>query len=333
MNILECPPPGEDRVKHMYESIDRWLRSAALSTLVRSFDSEVPAHLNTVDLAAWLLDFSERWDFRKMQQQAMAKDTGEASRWLVDDASINEAQREVIIQSARELGLIGIETPSKNVYDHLWVLGGARLSCLLRPRLAAQLIAERGFQCKTIALLASARPVSETERVATDTYAPDAETEFDLINRGAEREFRLEPRFTEGRNDDPTHPNKSWVIRRYTEVGNLPPVVSLSAPSSTPEIRRANSVDTYNFFFQHFPAPAGSSLLLITSQIYVPYQQLEALRTVALAHDVIIETIGFPLEWNGDLQGMTNPSNYLQEIRSTIQSANRFFQAFPNLNA
>ncbi|HLG61976.1 MAG TPA: hypothetical protein VKY19_08590 [Ktedonosporobacter sp.] len=329
MKILECPPLGEERVKHIYESIDAWLRSSALSTLVTCFGAEIPSHLNTIELGTWLLHFSERWDFRKSQQEAIAKDTGEGSRWLVTDSSITESQHDIIEKSARELGLIGIEIPSKNSYDFLWVLGGARLSCLLRPRLAAYLVTKYALQCGTIALLASGRPISSTERNATDTYAPDAKTEFDLINRGAEIEFNIEPSFSEERNDDSTNINKSWIIRRYTKVDSLPSILSMSAPSSEPDTRRANSADTYNFFFNHAQVPPGSSLLLITSQIYVPYQQLEALRTVALRHNVIIETVGFPLEWSGNLQGMTGPSNYLQEIRSTIQSANRFFHAFP----
>lgn len=329
MRILECPPLEEERVEHIYEAIDKWLRSSALSTLVKSFGSEIPSHLDTVDLGAWLLDFSERWDFRKMQREATAKDTGEASRWLVKDADITTSQRDLIEEAAKELGLIGIEIPGKNTYDFFWVLGGARLSCLLRPRLAARLITEHALHCKAIALLASARPVSSTEREATDTYAPGAKTEFDLINRGAEREFNIEPSFSEERNDDATNANKSWIIRRYDKTGSLPPVMSMCAPSSEPDTRRANSVDTYEFFFKQVQVAPGSSLLLVTSQIYVPYQQLEALRTVALKHNVIIETVGFPLAWSGNLQGMTGPSNYLQEIRSTIQSANRFFSAFP----
>jgi len=35
------------------------------------------------------------------------------------------------------------------------------------------------------------------------------------------------------------------------KVGNLPPILSMSAPSSEPDTRRANSADTYNFFFSH----------------------------------------------------------------------------------
>lgn len=329
MKILECPPLGEERVKHIYKSIDEWLRSSALSTLVKSFGSEMPSHLNTIELGAWLLDFSERWDFRKLQQEATAKDTGEGSRWLVTDSATIESLRDIIEQSARELGLIGVEIPSEHTYDFLWILGGARLSCLLRPRLAAHLVTKHALYCRTIALLASARPVSSTERNATDTYASDAKTEFDLINRGTEIEFNIEPSFSEERHDDSTNANKSWIIRRYNKTGSLPPIISLCAPSSEPDTRRANSVDTYEFFFNHVQVPPGSSLLLITSQIYVPYQQLEALRTVALKHNVIMETVGFPLEWSGNLQGMAGPSNYLQEIRSTIQSANRFFSTFP----
>lgn len=324
MKILGCPPLGEDRVKHIYESIDGWLRSPALSALVKSFGSEMPSHLDTIALGVWLLEFSERWDFRKLQHGA------EGARWRINDSSLTEAQRNITIESARELGLIGQETPNANTYDFMWVLGGARLSNLLRPRLAARLITEHDLRCRMIALLSSAREiVDEAEREATNTYAPEAKTEFDLLNKGTEIEFNIDLSFTEERHDDVVNPNESWVIRTYDKIGNLPPLLSMSAPSSRPSPLPANSADTYNFFFDHVHVPQGSSFLLISSQIYVPYQQLEAIRTVALRHNIVIETVGFPLEWSGNLQGMTGPSNYLQEIRSTIQSANRFFSAFP----
>jgi hypothetical protein len=329
MTILECPPLEGDRVQRMYETLDEWLRSPALASLITSFGSEIPSHLTTVDLGAWLLDFSEQWDFRKLQEGTLAEDTGERSRWLITDTSLTQSQRSIVMEAARELGLIGMGFPGKNAYDFVWVLGGARLSNLLRPRFAAHLLTEHALQCGGIALLASGRPVSSTERHATDTYAPEAETEFDLINRGAEIAFNMPPSFTEERYDDAKTRNHSWIIRRYDKTGDFPPILSMSAPSSEPETRRANSADTYEFFFDNVQVPPGSSLLLITSQIYVPYQQLEAIRTVALRHNVVLETVGFPLDWNGDLQGMNQPGNYLQEVRSTIQSANRFFSAFP----
>jgi len=327
---LECPPVAGDRVQRIYETLDRWLAAPTLAALAQCFGGEIPSQLSRTDRVAWLMNFSERWDFRALQAGTLSSDTGERSRWLITDTSLSEAQRDAIQAAANELGLIGAEIPSKRMYDFAWVLGGARLSCLLRPRFAAQLVTDHGVRCGSIALLAAARPVSATERHATDTYAPDAETEFDLINKGAEISFAMPAAFTEERSDDAANPNRSWVIRRYEKVGSFPPILSLSAPSSEPETRRANSADTYEFFFEHVQVPSGSSLLLITSQIYAPYQQLEAIRTIALKHDVVIETVGFPLEWSGDLQGMNEPGNYLQEIRSTIQSVDRFLRAFPS---
>lgn len=68
--------------------------------------------------------------------------------------------------------------------------------------------------------------------------------------------------------------------------------------------------------------------MLVTSQIYVPYQQLEAIRTWAIPNNVYIETVGFPAEWNDTKQqGMMMAANYLQEIRSTIQAANRYLDS------
>lgn len=326
---LECPSMSGDRVRQMYATLDRWLAAPTLAALVQSFGSEIPTQLTRVELAAWLLDFSERWDFRALQAETLSNDTGERSRWLITETSLTERQRDAIQAAANELGLIGAEIPSKRAYDFAWVLGGARLSCLLRPRLAAQLVTELGVRFGSIALLAAARPVSATERHATDTYAPEAATEFDLINKGAEISFNMPAVFTEDRSEDVENPNRSWVIRRYEKTGGLPPILSLSAPSSEPELRRANSADTFEFFFKYVQASPGSSLLLITSQIYVPYQQLEAIRTIALKREVVIETIGYPLEWGGNLQGMNGPGNYLQEVRSTIQSVNRFLSAFP----
>jgi len=324
---LKCPPIEEDRVSSVYAAIETWARSSALSQLINSFGSKVPDKLDVETLVTWLLNFSKQWDFRRLQQEAVAKDIGESARWLLNDSDLTPLQQDLIEKSAKILGLIGISEPIEQFYDYVLVLGGARLSCLLRPRLAAKLIKERHIQPKAIILLASSRPVAHSERDATDVYAPNAINEFDLINAGAEMSFQIKD-FTEESCDDPINVNRSWAIRRYNVMMKFPPIVSISSPSSEPDKRRANSADTYEFFFSKFNVTHGSSLLLVTSQIYVPYQQLEAIRTLALPHDVIVETVGFPSVWGGKLQGLAGPSNYLQEIRSTIQSAHCFLKLF-----
>lgn len=330
--LLKCPPitNERERISLVYDTIETWIRSVALSRLVDSYGSKIPDNLDIGNLVTWLLNFSEQWDFRKLQKETAARDIGEGARWLVNDSQFTQQQRIIIKKYAKVLGLIGVSKPIKKSYDYVLVLGGARLSCLLRPRLAAKIISNFSLPPKSVILLASSRPVAITERDATDTYAPNAINEFDLINTGAEISFKLIKDYSEERSDDPININKSWVIRKYNQKTlNTTTIISISAPSSEPEKRRANSADTYEFLFSKLDVPFGSSLLLVTSQIYVPYQQLEAIRTIALKYNVVIETVGFPTTWGGKLQGMNSPSNYLQEIRSTIQSADRFLKMFP----
>jgi hypothetical protein len=326
---LKCPPVQNDRISLIYDAIDTWVRSSALSRLVEEFGAKIPDELAVETLVEWLLNFSERWDFRKLQQEATANDIGEGARWLLNSSQVAPQQKSLIEESAKILGLIGVDEPAEDSYDYVLILGGAKLSCTLRPRLAAKLIQQRQIQPKAVVLLGSARPVSASERDATNTYAPNAKTEYDLMNAGAAAYFQLDANHSEDKYDAPDNPNCSWKIRTSSVSECSYPLISISAPSSEPEKRRANSADTYEFFFSKFSVGPNSSLLLVTSAIYVPYQQLEALRTLALPHNVMIETVGFPAEWGGQLQGMAEPMNYLQEIRSTIQSADRFIKAFP----
>lgn len=114
--------------------------------------------------------------------------------------------------------------------------------------------------------------------------------------------------------------NSSWAITRYR---NIIPITILAAPSSEPEKRRANTADTFVFWEKLKDKQKGKQLLLVTSQIYVPYQQLEAVRILGLMYEYNIETVGFPREWSSNIQGLQTAANYLQEIRSTLLSMNK----------
>jgi hypothetical protein len=149
-----------------------------------------------------------------------------------------------------------------------------------------------------------------------------AATEFDLFVAAAEKEFGVSDDFAEERHEDGENVNAGWIVRKY--AAGIRELFIIAAPSSDPKKRRANSSDTYEFFFDRFKVDEGAEILLTTSQIYVPYQHLEAIRTIAVPHKVNLDTIGFVPEWGGALQGMNEPSNYLQEIRSTIQAIDGF---------
>ena len=318
MIYFECIGAKENRVQFTLQRIDEWVNSVALSNILKSFGASMPPNMNISESVDWLLKFSDEWDYRKKQQSAKDIKTNEAARWLINDNEITTEQAHAVMNGIAELGLAGVDVPLRRDYDYVVALGGARLSSLLRPQYAHKVISKFSINPRAVIMLSAFRPIADSERETTDTYAKGAKTEFDLICRGAEQCFGVS-KYHEERHDD-SNINSSWAIRTYE---NEMPIISISGPSTEPSIRRANSADTYKFFIQKHNVEKGSKLLLITSQIYVPYQQLEAIRTLAIPHDIVVETIGFPRDESRQIKGMQQPSNYLQEIRSTIQAMGR----------
>lgn len=303
----------------MIRRVERWIDSPELAKIVASFGGEMPKDLSVREKIAWLLTFSQCWDYRKNQNTLDSK-TGENARWRVSSENITEEQKRAVEEGIFSLGLIGVHNPKCKFFDYILVLGGARFSCLYRSRYARELL-KHGVNAREVVLLSGMRQIAESEREATDIYAPCAKTEYDLINAGGEEAFCLSKEFIEERYYN-ENPNLNWAIRTYLRAGEIP-ITSFSGPSLDPENRRANSSDTYKFFLEKKRVSSKSRLLLITSQIYVPYQQIEAVRILGIPHSLYIETVGFPTSWGQKLQGMRGTANYLQEIRSTIQAMAR----------
>lgn len=305
--------------------------------LVAMFEGQIDFGLDLNRLAAELEVFSSRWDFRrKARANGRAADDDShasegAARWLMTEAETDPGAARRILEYSRQLGLVDAQRPSRSAYDCIAVLGGARLSCKLRPELAADVI-RSGVKTTLVALLGAARPIPDSERDATDTYAPGATDEFGLLLAGGEGPLGFSGHtYVEDQSDDLTNANLSWVSRRYKgSVGGHPvSVLALSAPSSDPGKRRANSADTLQFMIAQAGFAPSAAILLVTSQIYVPYVQLEAIRVVTMPHKILVETIGVPSVSMPQLQGLATPNNYLQEVRSTIQAAQRFCVLFP----
>lgn len=158
------------------------------------------------------------------------------------------------------------------------------------------------------------RPIAQEEKSSIFSYAPHAETEFDAINAGLETVLSLSLLYTETIKSNPNI-NLCSRIRRYKENHKGCPVFSLAAPSSSPQ-RRANSRDTFKFFLDSFQIDPQDSLLLVTSQIYVPYQLLK-FADLAIDKGFNVDCVGYSTQ---DGSGFQKPSNYLQEIKATVNS-------------
>ena len=294
-------------------TLSSFVNCQSLRALVESFGGYYPSSTEVQNLH-YLLEFSSCWDYRA--KNATRTENNENARWLIEQNTLTELQKKYLEATKKDLGLVGNSSPQNQSYDYIWVLGGAKLSCLLRTKLASEICKNLVAQPKKISLLGSSRPINESERATTNTYAPNAKTEFDLFLAAHDAIF---PASCFSISEDTNfNQNSNWRVLEYDDGISI-----LSAPSSMPNVRRANSLDTYLFFMKTYNVPPGSRILLVTSEIYVPYQHLEAYRSVALKYDVGIETVGFPSMWGGELQGMVSDENFLQEIRSSIQSMNR----------
>jgi hypothetical protein len=242
--ILNCPPISGKRIEIMKENIFLWLLSPALEELAAAFGGNLPKNLPLADLADWYLNFSERWDFRSAQKQSFDSKVGEGVRWLLRGGYLTQHQKESALNAAESLGLMNNSSPAMENYDYVLVLGGAKLSCLLRSRLAHNVITEKKMKPKAVALLASLRPIGDSEKEATKTYAPDAQTEFDLFVSAAKQEFEFDPDFAEDGYCG-TNANNSWVIREY--MASDYKIFIIAAPSSNNVILTLNSANEIIF--------------------------------------------------------------------------------------
>ncbi len=302
--------------------MEEWARSPALDELVRLSGGEVPAKLELPELLAWLERFSEAWDFR-----------GGKERNLFKARSLDPATDKTIKAAAAALGLIkgGVEPEGR--YDHVLILGGLARACLARPLAAARVLEKGGVEAGAVTALGGFRELKGDEvGLVEQVAAEQAGTrpvgdEFDAMDVGARLAFGLgSPDRERGERSEQAF--GSWRVHEYTTGASLP-VAVVAAPSSEPEVRRTNTGDSYEWFATEFAGlRPGQRLLLVTSDIYVPYQHADALRVLGLPHEVRVETMGIqPGEVDPRLSQVFSADAYLQEVRSTIMAFGRLLAA------
>ncbi|MCZ7438693.1 hypothetical protein O7598_19940 [Micromonospora sp. WMMC241] len=274
-----------------------WATSAAMRELVECFGEAWP----TGDVLDGLVEISARhWDFRRGGERATA-----LRREFPADVT------ERVRAAAGALGLRHRDTPSRDRYDHVLIHGGLFRSCLLRARYAATLL-DRHLTGGTVCGLGSVRPTSEPERaLAAERGADDCPTEFaamDFAVRSAFPDLRRLARDSSLRHDYETPDGRRLSV--------------LAAPSSDPA-RRANTADTCAFWAGSRSVPvAGESVLLVTTEHFVPFQQADAIRTLGIPYGCAVETVGLDPATAPDarLRAPLTTVEYLQEIRSAIRS-------------
>ena len=305
---IKCPSIGNSkghRISELFGYLSKWVYSAELSDLIglfggadllKSYSGNIKEDINMLN------EFSTIWDYRKGKE-----------RWEVKDESFVIDNRQYIMERIEGLGLLDITKPVITP-DYLLPLGGARLSNYDRPQMARKVADEFNLKNKYIVALSGARPISEIERPFVDEYATDAKTEYEAINAGLERAFNL--KYYKEDKIDNDNINLCSAVRAYCDSYEGNRVFSLAAPSTEPEVRRANSYDTFNYFLERFRVEKGSKLLLVTSCIYVPFQLLKFV-DLAIEGNFEVDCIGSTVI---NTAKFCKPSNYLQEVKATLDA-------------
>jgi hypothetical protein len=93
----------------------------------------------------------------------------------------------------------------------------------------------------------------------------------------------------------------------------------LSASTGRPP-KRPDTSDTFDLWARHADPRFGQRVLVITTQVFVPFQTFDGLRRVYLPHGVDIDTVGLGPGWVDRPQ---TAEYLLQESPSAIRSGRR----------
>jgi hypothetical protein len=255
-------------------------------------------------------------------------------------ADFSEQLRRLVHTQADELGLVTPVEARYQTYDRTLVLGGGYLSPLLRARYA-RLLQSQGIDLGAPYFLGSPRFLiaDPPEQPRVESYAPAATDEFDLMAAAGCAEFALSQAAVEFvcgcASIDVTCPN--WKARDSPQAGETPSAYTherrqvltdaaggpaamvLSASTGRPPYRPDTS-DTFALWGRIAQPRHGERILIVTTQVFVPFQTFDGVRQLQLRHGVEIDAIGYGAEWG---ESPETAEYLLQEVLSAIRSARR----------
>jgi hypothetical protein len=309
--LWDAYAPRSVAIARLKEAIGRWVSVDELWDLVEVFDATSVDRSDVASAVAFIDDVAARhWDFRQGgERQSLRRDLSSHVVALVN------------LVAAR-FGLLRRSNEPKGSYDDMLVLGGTVRACYSRMALGKSLL-QSSVTCRAMTALGGFRPLQPDElEFARDLLGGDVRTEAEGLVAMA--------RVLYGVDDAP--------IR---QLGDQAEAIVVDAPIrvSVLGVRgsggRARTEDTYRFWAQRSPwtSTAPRRVIIVTSQIYVPYQHLEAIRVLAKPRGWYLETVGsepgefLPLKPAPALQ----PAHYLQEIRSTLHAMRRLMMELANV--
>ena len=230
-----------------------------------------------------------------------------------------------------ELGFFHINTPLAAEHSRLLILGGAMNVCFTRTQFAVQWLTP---STRSVDGLSCYRPINPKEReksVVCSSY----ETEFGVLADAFSSTFQLSAGGYQDYFEGDRNLNRISCIREYTDQKNGCTFRVYAAPSTQPELRRADTGDTLSFYLEESGIQAKpdagycdyqpETLLVITSNRYCNRQFLQ------LSYYLLEKNLPLDLDVIGcipDREVVTaetyDPFQYLQDLISILDWIGRF---------
>lgn len=297
--------------------IEAWLNGWLCGTPLRALldmsgiEVSVTSCLQLEDVLRW----TKTWEFRRAsERQALQEQPA-----LVDGRELGEDD---VALRAAELGLMNGPSPDGD-FSMVVVFGGTVAACRNRLSLAKSLA--ESLEIPSLVMLTAHRPLSSEEMtVAVNHWGVGVSSEDEAAALAAREAFglgELASRDGEFPDDEPSSGERRFT-GWWTERWDSAPAISVvSAPSGDPS-RRANTEDQLTFLVERHWISRSSRVLCVTTEHYVPYQHLVALRILGLEAGSRVVTTG--TRWN---PSGFRARSYLQEIRAAIVECDRLLKA------
>jgi hypothetical protein len=297
------------------QEVAAWVGSPPMRALAEASGWSWPTADEPVALVDELVERSVDWDYRGgKERNFISASSAEVDGRVLDD--------DLVVSAADALGLVHAGAVPDGI-THVAVLSGLFRACVNRVRF----VVDRGLVGRApLAVLSAHRPLGGDEPTLAeeagyghldDEAAVSTAATIDLLGLA-------EPSGVEwvGGDQHGAADRAAGSVHRWARVG-APPVAVFVAPSSVPDDRRANTEDQLRFWAARDELSPADHVLVVTTQIYVPFQHLDAVRVLGLEVGCRVSTVGVDATSAAIPLRAFGPRDWLQELRSALRAAQR----------
>ena len=239
----------------------------------------------------------------------------------LEPAAKLEGCRTELYPLLRELGFFTINRPLDREHSHILVLGGSLEACYTRTVCASAWMTP---SVRYVDGLSCFRPIHPRER-RQSSFCACCDTEFGAMSESFSEVFQLPPKTEEDAFCGDRNLNRISCVRSFSGPEQLPCYRIFAAPSTQPELRRADTGDCFLFYLKQAKILPSDSLLILTNNRYCNRQFLQIVYLMMQQkYPVRFDVIGCTPEERIPGCERYDPFQFLQDLIGVLDWIDRF---------